>query len=130
MLIWTSNLIMKDIMWLCHYLFIIWFIGYFNFLLDSLWFLFSLWFHPTKWSWTSFIFSWFDHTWYKTHWNSMIERTKTLISVDFESILKALGRTLLKHLEKRALETQGRVSQMMILIYGWQMNHRYWSPKV
>jgi hypothetical protein len=55
----------------------------------------------------------------------MIETTNTLISVDFESILKALGRTLLRHLEKRALETQGRVSQMMILIYGWQMNHHY-----
>jgi hypothetical protein len=53
----------------------------------------------------------------------MIERTKTLIFVDFESILKALGRTLLKHLEKRALKTQGRVSQMMILICGWQINH-------
>jgi hypothetical protein len=53
----------------------------------------------------------------------MIERTKSLIYVDFESILKALGRTLLKHLEKRALETQGRVSQMMILKRGWQMNH-------
>jgi hypothetical protein len=55
----------------------------------------------------------------------MIETTETLISVDFEPILKALGRTLLKHLEKRALETQGRVSQMMILIYKWQMNHHY-----
>ena len=54
----------------------------------------------------------------------MIETTKTLISVDFESILKALGRTLLKHLEKRALETQEMVSQMIILICGWQMNHR------
>jgi hypothetical protein len=53
----------------------------------------------------------------------MIERTKTLISVDFESILKALGRTLLKHLEKRALETQGRVSQMIILICGLKINH-------
>jgi hypothetical protein len=41
----------------------------------------------------------------------MIERTKTLIFVDFESILKALGRTLLKHLEKRALKIQGSVSQ-------------------
>jgi len=59
----------------------------------------------------------------------MIETTKTLISVDFESILIALGRTLLKHLEKRALETQGRFSQMMILIYGWQMNHHYWNRK-
>jgi hypothetical protein len=48
----------------------------------------------------------------------MIEITKTLIFVDFESILKALGRTLLKHLEKIALKTQGRVSQMMILICG------------
>jgi hypothetical protein len=65
----------------------------------------------------------------KTHWNSMIERTKTLIFVDFQSILKALGRTLLKHLEKRALKTQGRVSQMIILICGWQMNHQYWNPK-
>jgi hypothetical protein len=37
---------------------------------------------------------------------------KTLILVDFESILKALGRTLLKHLENRALKTQGWVSQM------------------
>ena len=55
----------------------------------------------------------------------MIETTKTLISIDFESILKALGRTLLKHLEKRALETQGRVSQLIILICGWQMNHHY-----
>jgi hypothetical protein len=55
----------------------------------------------------------------------MIERTKTLIFVDFESILKALGRTLLKYLEKRALESQERVSQMMILICGWQMNHHY-----
>jgi hypothetical protein len=36
----------------------------------------------------------------------MIERTKTLIFVDFESILKALGMTLLKHLEKRALKTR------------------------
>jgi hypothetical protein len=53
----------------------------------------------------------------------MIERTKTLIFVDFESILKALGKTLLKHLEKRELKTQGRVSQMMILVCGWQMNH-------
>jgi len=53
----------------------------------------------------------------------MIETTKTLISIDFESILKALGRTLFKHLEKRALETQGRVSQMIILIRGWKMNH-------
>jgi hypothetical protein len=53
----------------------------------------------------------------------MIETTKTLISVDFESILKALGKTLLKNLEKRALETQGRVSQMIILICGWRMNH-------
>jgi hypothetical protein len=34
----------------------------------------------------------------------MIERTKTLIFVDFESILKALRRTLLKHLKKRALK--------------------------
>jgi len=101
----------------------------YNSLLESLWSLFSLRFHPTKWSWTSFIFSWFDHTWYEINWNSMIETTKTLISVDFESILKALGRTLLKHLEKRALETQGRVSQMMILICGWQMNHHYWNPK-
>jgi hypothetical protein len=48
----------------------------------------------------------------------MIEITKTLISVDFESILKALGRTLFKHLEKRALKTHGKVSQMMILICG------------
>jgi hypothetical protein len=55
----------------------------------------------------------------------MIERTKTHISVDFESIFKKLGRTLLKHLEKRALKTQERVSQMMILICGWQMNHHY-----
>jgi hypothetical protein len=53
----------------------------------------------------------------------MIERTKTLLFVDFESILKALGWTLLKHIEKRALKTQVRVSQMMILICGWQMNH-------
>jgi hypothetical protein len=45
------------------------------------------------------------------------------IFIDFESILKALGRTLLKHSEKRALKTQGRVSQMMILICGCQMNH-------
>jgi hypothetical protein len=36
----------------------------------------------------------------------MIERTKTLIFVDFESIFKELGRTLLKHLEKRALKTR------------------------
>jgi hypothetical protein len=35
----------------------------------------------------------------------MIETTKTLIFVDFEFIFKELGRTLLKHLEKRALET-------------------------
>jgi hypothetical protein len=55
----------------------------------------------------------------------MIERTKSIIFVDFESILKALGRTLLKHIEKRALETQERVSQMMILICGWKMNHHY-----
>jgi hypothetical protein len=48
----------------------------------------------------------------------MIEITKTLISVDFESILKALGRTLFKHLEKKALKTHGKVSQMMILICG------------
>jgi hypothetical protein len=53
----------------------------------------------------------------------MIERTKAHIFVDFESILKALGRTLLKHLEKGELKTQGRVSQMMILICGRQMNH-------
>jgi hypothetical protein len=53
----------------------------------------------------------------------MIEGAKTLIFVNFESILKAFGRTLLKHLEKRALKTQGRVSQMMILICGWQINH-------
>ena len=53
----------------------------------------------------------------------MIETTKTLISEDFESIFKALGKTLLKHLEKRALETQGMVSQMIILICGWRMNH-------
>jgi hypothetical protein len=53
----------------------------------------------------------------------MIKTTKTLISVDFESILKALGRTLLKHLEKRTLETQRRVSQMIILICEWKMNH-------
>jgi hypothetical protein len=53
----------------------------------------------------------------------MIETTKTLISVDFESILKAFGMTLLKYLEKRALETKGRVSQMMIIICGWQMYH-------
>jgi hypothetical protein len=53
----------------------------------------------------------------------MIERTKTLIFVDFESILKALGRTLFKHLEKGALKTKGRVLEMMILICGWQMNH-------
>ncbi len=129
MLIWTSNLIMKDIIWLCHYIFIIWLTKKYNSLLESLWSLFSLRFHPTKLSWTSFIFAWFDHTWYETHWNSMIERTKSLIFVDFESILKALGRTLLKHLEKRALETQERVSQMMILICGWQMNHHYWNPK-
>jgi hypothetical protein len=43
--------------------------------------------------------------------------------VDFEFILKALGGTLLKHLGKKALKTQGRVSQMMILICEWQMNH-------
>jgi hypothetical protein len=55
----------------------------------------------------------------------MIETTKTLIFVDFEFTFKELGRTLLKHLEKRALETQERVSQMMILICGWQMNHHY-----
>jgi hypothetical protein len=55
----------------------------------------------------------------------MIETTKTLIFVDFEFIFKELGRTLLKHLENRALETQERVSQMMILICGWQMNHHY-----
>jgi hypothetical protein len=48
----------------------------------------------------------------------MIEITKTLISVDFESILKALGRTLFKHLEKRTLKTHGKVSQMMLLICG------------
>jgi hypothetical protein len=53
----------------------------------------------------------------------MIERTKTLIFVDFEFIFKELGKALLKHLEKRALETQGRVSQMIILICGWKMNH-------
>ena len=99
-----------------------------NSLLESLWFPFSLWFHPRQ-SWTSFILAWFNHTWYETHWNSMIETTKTLISVDFESILKALGKTLLKHLEKRALETQGRVSQMIILICGWKMNHHSWNPK-
>ena len=91
-----------------------------NSLLEWLCFLFLLWFHPTKWSWILFIFAWFDHTWYETHWNSMIERTKTLISVDFESILKAIGRTLFKHLEKRALKTHGKVSQMMILICGWK----------
>jgi hypothetical protein len=34
----------------------------------------------------------------------MIERTKALIFVNFESVLKALGRTLLKYLEKRALK--------------------------
>jgi hypothetical protein len=34
----------------------------------------------------------------------MIERTKTLIFVDFESILKALGRTLLKHLERKSIK--------------------------
>jgi hypothetical protein len=34
----------------------------------------------------------------------MIERTKTLILVDFESILKELGRTLLKHLEKESIK--------------------------
>ena len=101
----------------------------YNSLLESLWSLFSLRFHPTKWSWTSFIFSWFDHTWYEINWNSMIETTKTLISVDFKSILKTLGRTLLKHLEKRALEKQGRVSQMIILICGWRMNHHSWNPK-
>jgi hypothetical protein len=55
----------------------------------------------------------------------MIERTKTLIFVDLESIFKELGRTLLNHLEKRPLKTQERVSQMMILICGWQMNHHY-----
>jgi hypothetical protein len=55
----------------------------------------------------------------------MIERTKTLIFVDFESIFKELGRTLLKHLEKRALKTQERVSKMMILIWRWQMNCHY-----
>jgi hypothetical protein len=32
----------------------------YNSLLESMWSLFSLRFHPTKWSWTSFIFSWFD----------------------------------------------------------------------
>ena len=100
-----------------------------NSLLESLWFLFSLWFHPTRRSWTSLILAWFDHTWYETHWNSMIERTKALIFVDFESILKALGKTLLKHLEKRALETQGRVSQMIIHICGWKMNNHSWNPK-
>ena len=100
-----------------------------NSLLESLWSLFSLRFHPTKWSWTSFIFSWFDHTWYEAYWNSMIERTKTLIFVDFEFIFKELGKTLLKHLEKRALKIQGRVSQMMILICGWKMNHHSWNPK-
>ena len=31
----------------------------YNSLLESLWSLFSLRFHPTKWSWTSVIFSWF-----------------------------------------------------------------------
>jgi hypothetical protein len=34
----------------------------------------------------------------------MIERTKTLILVDFESILKELGRTLLKHLKKESIK--------------------------
>jgi hypothetical protein len=53
----------------------------------------------------------------------MIERTKTLVFVDFESIFKQLGRALLKHLEKRALKTQERVSQMIVLICGWKMNH-------
>jgi hypothetical protein len=58
----------------------------------------------------------------------MIKRTKTLIFVDFKSIVKALGRTLLKHLEKRTLKIQGRISQMMILICGWKINHHSGNP--
>jgi hypothetical protein len=34
--------------------------------------------------------------------------------------LESIGRTLFKHLEKRALKTHGKVSQMMILIRGWK----------
>jgi hypothetical protein len=127
MLIWTSNLIMNDIIWLCPTS------SLFGLLDSSTPFLihcdfFSLWFHPTKWSSTSFIFARFDHTRYEANWKSMIERTKTPIFLDFESILKTLERTLLIHLEKRALKTQGRGSQLMILICGWQMNHHSWNP--
>jgi hypothetical protein len=45
----------------------------------------------------------------------MIESTVTLIFINFEYILKLVGRALLKHIEKRALKAQGIVSQMMIL---------------
>jgi hypothetical protein len=78
-----------------------------NSLLESLWSLFSLRFHPTKWSWTPFIFSWFDHTWYEINWNSMIETTKTLISVDWihlESTWKDLIETLRKESIKNTSE--------------------------
>ena len=47
----------------------------------------------------------------------MIETTKTLISVDVESILKTLGRTLLKHLEKRALEKQEMTLVAQALVF-------------
>jgi hypothetical protein len=46
-------------------------------------------------------------------------------SIHIESTWKDLVETL----RKESIKTQGRVSQMMILICGWQMNHHSWNPK-
>jgi hypothetical protein len=42
--------------------------------------------------------------------------------------LESTWKDLVEIIEKRALKSQGRVSQMMILICGWQMNYHSWNP--
>jgi hypothetical protein len=43
--------------------------------------------------------------------------------------LERTWKDLVETLRKESIKTQERVSQMMILICGCQMNHHYWNPK-
>jgi hypothetical protein len=68
-------------------------------------FLFTI--SSTKWSWTSFTFAWFDHTWHETNWNSMIEGPRLLYCkfwIHLESTCKDLTETLRKESIKNTRE--------------------------
>jgi hypothetical protein len=41
--------------------------------------------------------------------------------------LESTCKDFVETLRKESIKTQGRVSQMMILICGWQMNHHSWN---